>query len=240
MHLAYRRRSAPPGRGATPSTTCRIRSASPTSSSVERNASTSWCGRCRTKPTVSASVNSRPSGVARPAHGRVQGGEQRVLDQHARAGQPVEQRGLARVGVSGDGDRWHLVAASAPARLVSRAVFISRDLAAQLGHPLADPAPVGLDLGLTGATGADAAAARRRDRRPAGTGDSPQPRSRGSMYCICASATCALPSRLLGVLGEDVEDQGRPVDDLDLDDRPRAGAAGRGSARRRRSRCRRR
>ena len=27
--------------------------------------------------------------------------------------------------------------------------------------------------------------------------DSPQPRSRGSMYCICASSTCALPSRLL-------------------------------------------
>src|SRR5215218_4017451 len=27
--------------------------------------------------------------------------------------------------------------------------------------------------------------------------DSPQPRSRGSMYCICASSTWALPSRLL-------------------------------------------
>ena len=27
--------------------------------------------------------------------------------------------------------------------------------------------------------------------------DSPQPRSRGSMYSICASATCALPSRLV-------------------------------------------
>ena len=38
------------------STTCRIRSASATSSSVERNASTSWGGRCRTKPTVSVSV----------------------------------------------------------------------------------------------------------------------------------------------------------------------------------------
>ena len=27
--------------------------------------------------------------------------------------------------------------------------------------------------------------------------DSPQPRSRGSMYCSCASSTCVLPSRLL-------------------------------------------
>ncbi|CAM5431051.1 hypothetical protein STANM309S_04952 [Streptomyces tanashiensis] len=47
-----------------PSTTCRIRSESPTSSIVERNASTRWCGRCRTKPTVSASVYSRPLGVS--------------------------------------------------------------------------------------------------------------------------------------------------------------------------------
>ncbi|OLT46793.1 hypothetical protein BJF88_04140 [Cellulosimicrobium sp. CUA-896] len=37
--------------------------ASPTSSSVDRNASTSWCGSARTKPTVSASVYTRPSSV---------------------------------------------------------------------------------------------------------------------------------------------------------------------------------
>ena len=46
----------PSGSGCDASTTCSIRSASATSSSVERNASTSWCGRARTKPTVSASV----------------------------------------------------------------------------------------------------------------------------------------------------------------------------------------
>ena len=45
--------SWPSGSGCEPSTTCRIRSDSATSSSVERNASTSWWGRCRTKPTVS-------------------------------------------------------------------------------------------------------------------------------------------------------------------------------------------
>ena len=49
------------GSACDPSTTCKIRSAADTSSRVERNASTSWCGRCRTKPTVSVSVNSRPS-----------------------------------------------------------------------------------------------------------------------------------------------------------------------------------
>ncbi len=42
---------------------CTIRSAPEISSSVERNASTSWWGRCRTNPTVSVSVNSCPSGV---------------------------------------------------------------------------------------------------------------------------------------------------------------------------------
>ena len=46
----------PSGSGWAPSTTCRIRSESATSSSVERNASTSWCGRCRTNPTVSLIV----------------------------------------------------------------------------------------------------------------------------------------------------------------------------------------
>ena len=48
--------SWPSGSGWEPSTTCRIRSESATSSSVDRNASTSWCGRCRTKPTVSLIV----------------------------------------------------------------------------------------------------------------------------------------------------------------------------------------
>ena len=45
--------------------------------------------------------------------GRVEGGEQRVLDQHAGVGQRVEQARLAGVGVADDGHRGHLVA---PAR----------------------------------------------------------------------------------------------------------------------------
>ena len=49
------------GSGSDASTTCSTRSASVTSSRVERNASTSWWGRWRTNPTVSASVYTRPS-----------------------------------------------------------------------------------------------------------------------------------------------------------------------------------
>ncbi len=46
----------PSGSGCEPSTTCRMTSASATSSRVERNASTSCVGRFRTKPTVSERV----------------------------------------------------------------------------------------------------------------------------------------------------------------------------------------
>ena len=45
-----------------------------------------------------------PVGGLGPAHRRIQGGEQRVLDQHVGAGQPVEQRRLAGVGVAGERD----------------------------------------------------------------------------------------------------------------------------------------
>ena len=44
------------------SRTCRIRSASSTSSSVARNAATSWCGRSEMKPTVSDRIARRPPG----------------------------------------------------------------------------------------------------------------------------------------------------------------------------------
>ena len=51
----------PSGSACEPSTTWRTRSESATSSSVDRNASTSWWGRWRTKPTVSLIVYTRPS-----------------------------------------------------------------------------------------------------------------------------------------------------------------------------------
>ena len=44
------------------SRTCRIRSASSTSSSVARKAATSWCGRSEMKPTVSDRMTRRPPG----------------------------------------------------------------------------------------------------------------------------------------------------------------------------------
>ena len=101
------------------------------------------------------------------------------------------------------------------------------DLPAELGHPGADPAPVGLDLGLAGAAAPD----------PATAGD-PATRLPGHRLAPAAEPGqqvrelreldlgLALPAP--GVLGEDVEDQRGAVDDLDLDDAlERAQLAGR-------------
>lgn len=97
-------------------------------------------------------------GKFRAPGGGFQGGEQRVLHQHPGPGQRVEQAGLAGVGVADDGDRRHLASQAAAALGVAGLLHVL-DLAAQLGHPLADAAPVGLDLGLTGTAQAHPAAA---------------------------------------------------------------------------------
>ena len=204
----------PSGSGSEPSTTCTSRSAAATSSSVERNASTSWCGRCRTKPTVSVSVYSRPSGRLGPADRRVEGREQRVLDEHARAGQRVEQAGLAGVRVARDGHAGHGVAVAArPLGRPGRRH--AGDLAAQLAHPRADAPAVGLDLRLTRAAGTDAATTG--DAATGLPGQRLTPAAQPRQHVLHLGELdlgLALPAA--GVLGEDVEDQRGPVDDLDL------------------------
>ena len=110
--------------------------------------------------------------------------------------------------------------------MASRAVFIAGDLAAQLGHPRADPAPVDLDLGLTGAAAADADTARRAATDLPGQRLAPAAQP-GQQVLQLGELDLRLALLGAGVLGEDVEDQRGAVDDLDLDDVPRAGAAGR-------------
>src|SRR5256886_5269617 len=91
-----------------------------------------------------------------PAGGRVEGGEQRVLHQDTGPGQPVEQAGLAGVGVPGDRHARHRVAyPPGPFGLPDHAHRL--DLALELGDAGTDPAPVGLQLGLTGTAQAYAA-----------------------------------------------------------------------------------
>jgi hypothetical protein len=90
----------PSGSGSEPSTTCSSRSASATSSSVERKASISSCGKV---PDEADRVGEGELAPVRRLARRVVGvqrREQLVLDQDAGAGQPVEQRRLAGIGVA--------------------------------------------------------------------------------------------------------------------------------------------
>ena len=89
-------------------------------------------------------------------------------------------------------------------------------LAAELGDLGVDPAPVGLDLGLTGTAATDALAARGAAAGLAGQVAAP---AAEPLLHVAELGQLDLRLALLGlrVLGEDVEDQRGPVDDLDLE-----------------------
>ena len=148
--------------------------------------------------------------------GRVERREQGVLDEDTRVGEPVEQRGLAGVGVAGDRDARDLVAPTARPLGVARGPHV-RQLPTQLGDAGVDAAAVGLDLGLTGTTATDAAALRA--DAPAGLARQVAAPAAETLLHVVELGQLDLRLALLAlrVLGEDVEDQRGPVDDLDLD-----------------------
>src|SRR4051794_19947989 len=151
----------------------------------------------------------------RTTGGGVEGGEERVLDQHAGAGEPVEQAGLAGVGVAGDRHARDVVAAALLALGVAGALHVG-ELAAELGDLGVDAAPVGLDLGLTGATATDALAARGPAARLAG--EVATPAAQALLHVVeLGQLHLRLALLALRVLGEDVEDQRGAVDGLDLE-----------------------
>ena len=86
------------------SRTCRITSASITSSSVARKAATSIVGRSEMKPTVSDRIAVLAMRQLDRARGRVERREQHVLGEDLGRRQPVEQRRLAGVGVADERD----------------------------------------------------------------------------------------------------------------------------------------
>ena len=88
-------------------------------------------------------------------HGRVEGREELILHEHPGAGEPVEQRGLARVGVTGDGHAWHAVRLAGVALGVPVGLHVA-DFSAQLRDAGVDPPSVELNLRLTWATRPDA------------------------------------------------------------------------------------
>ena len=86
--------------GSAASTTWSSRSASTASTSVLWNEATRWCGSLRMKPTVSVSSARCALGAHHLPRGGVERGEEPVLDEHVGAGERVEERALAGVGVA--------------------------------------------------------------------------------------------------------------------------------------------
>ena len=153
-------------------------------------------------------------GVA--AHRRVEGREQGVLDEHPGARDAVEQARLARVRVPRDRDRRHGIALAIGALGLAGGLHAD-DLPAQPRHARVDATPVELDLRLTGtarahagACAADLATGLARHRlTPAAQA--------GQQVLELRELDLRLALTALGVLAEDVEDDRRAVDDLDLD-----------------------
>ena len=122
-HRAHRRNLVS-GNASEPSTTWISRSASATSSMWSGNASTS-CGQVPDKADGVGEHHFAPVVQARASGRRVEGREQRVLDQHPGPGHRVDQARLTGIGVADDRDRRHPLRWRSK-RLTVRAVFISR------------------------------------------------------------------------------------------------------------------
>ena len=95
-------------------------------------------------------------GGARLAHGRVEGGEERIVDQNPRTGEPVQQARLSGIGVAGQRDGGNT---RAPTRLAlgSARSLHGPQLSPDLRHVRSDSSPVGFDFGLTRTAGTHAA-----------------------------------------------------------------------------------
>ena len=88
-----------------------------------------------------------PVGQLHPAHGRIERGKQHVLGHHLGAGQPVEQRRFARVGIAHQRhDRVRHLGAGLPVQLARLHHLV--ELPAQAHQLVVDGPPVGLDLRL--------------------------------------------------------------------------------------------
>src|SRR3954470_24891036 len=151
----------------------------------------------------------RPPVEAHRARVRVERVEEAVADAHLGAGERVEQRRLAGVRVAGERDLRQLAALALGAHRRPRGLDLAQ-LAAQRGDPVAGETAVGLELGLAGAAGADAALA------AAGAEAlevRPQAAHAGEVVLELGELDLELALRALRVPGEDVEDDRGAVDD---------------------------
>ena len=160
------------------------------------------------KPTVSVRMNGRCPGWPDQPGRRIERDEEVVGRGEPGAAQPVEQRGLARVGVADERDDRH-AGAAAPVALLAPVGLHVRQLALDLHHATPDHAAVGLELRLARSPRADAAA------QPLEVGPLPdQPRQQVREL---RQLDLQLALRRARALGEDVEDERGAIDHLDAE-----------------------
>ena len=134
--------------------------------------------------------------------GGVQSVKQAVVGRDLRAGELVQQGGLARVGIAHDGYHRHLVF-DPPLPLGGTHPAHIPQLVLQLGDLSVDVPPVGLQLGLAGAAGADGALL------PLQMG--PHSQQPGQQVLVLGQLHLEPPLPGAGPLGKDVQDQGGAV-----------------------------
>jgi hypothetical protein len=143
-----------------------------------------------------------------PAHRRVEGGEKLVRSQDVGPCDPVEQAALAGVGVARQRHDGRLVA-PAPVAVLQPVAAHRLQLLAQQGHALAGEAAVQLELRLARPPDADAS--------PAAAGlpleVRPHARQPWQKVLVLRELDLQLPLPGAGVAREDLQDQGRAVDD---------------------------
>ena len=127
------------------SRTCRMTSASITSSSVARNAATSMVGRSEMKPTVSDRMTRLPCGRSTARKRRIERGKQHVGRQHAGLRHAVEQRRFAGIGVADQRDDRIRHALAAVAMQLAGALDLL-ELGFDARDAVLDHAAVGFDL----------------------------------------------------------------------------------------------
>ena len=158
------------------------------------------------KPTVSDRMTRRPDGRRSPRMVGIERGEQLVARGDLGAGQRVEQRGFAGVGVADQGDHRERHAPAGVAVQAAGAAHLLQ-LLLQPHDAVADQPPVGLDLGFAGAAEEAEAAA-----LPLQMG--PGPHQAGALIVEMRQLDLQRAFARGRPLAEDVQDQAGAVDHL--------------------------
>ncbi len=178
------------------------------SSSVARNAAISMVGKIVDETDRIGHQHRSPARELDAPRGGIERRKELVLRQYAGIGQPVEQRALAGIGVSDQRHDRHVLIAAVIAIDLPVPMHVGQ-LALDERNSLAQLAPVGFELCLTRTAQTDAA-----DRLARKV----SPHTRQARHAVFQLRQFHLQAAFVGLraLGEDIENQRRAVDDLDV------------------------